>query len=98
MDDQGFVYIMGSASRVLYVGSTYDLEKRVYEHKNKLDEKSFTARYNINKLLYFETTGSVANAINREKQIKGLKREKKLRLIEWRNPYYKDAASDWYDN
>ncbi len=98
MEDEGSVYIMGSESLVFYVGSTSNLEKRVYEHKNKLDPNSFTARYNVNKLLYYETGGSVSSAIEREKQIKRWKRSKKLELIQKKNPTFYDLATDWYDN
>ncbi len=95
---QGNVYIMGSESLVLYVGSTSDLEKRVYEHKNKLDPNSFTARYSVNKLLYYEAGGGLGAALDREKKIKGWKREKKLDLIRKKNPSFRDLAFDWYDD
>ncbi len=88
---------MGGDSLVLYVGATTDLEKRIYEHKNKYDEKSFTARYNINKLLYFEIVGSMENALGREKQLKRWKRERKLDLIKSKNISFQDLSDDWYD-
>ncbi|MCF7918002.1 GIY-YIG nuclease family protein, partial [Candidatus Gracilibacteria bacterium] len=96
MEKQGFVYIMGSATLVLYVGVTSDLEKRVWEHKSH-SVSGFTDRYNITKLLYYESGGDMYGAITREKQIKGWLRKKKLALIETINPYYKDLAGDWYD-
>ena len=65
-----FVYIMSSKSKTLYIGVTNDLERRVYEHKNKLIG-GFTKRYNINRLMYYEETTDVRTAIEREKQIKG---------------------------
>ena len=76
-----YVYIMGSKSGTLYVGMTSNIKKRVYEHKNHL-KPGFTDKYNINKLLYVETTGEASSAINREKQIKAWKREKKVTLID----------------
>ena len=66
--------------KVLYTGITNNLERRVYEHKNKLT-KGFTAKYNINKLVYFEYTEDVTAAISREKQIKGWCRQNKNELI-----------------
>lgn len=92
MDRKGFVYIMGSNSLTLYVGSTDDLEKRVYQHKTKQDPHSFTARYNIYKLLYYEVSDCLDSALQRERQIKGWKREKKLKLIKTKNLYFKDLA------
>ena len=65
-----FVYIMASRSRTLYTGVTNNLERRVYEHKNKLVD-GFTTRYNINRLIFFEATDDVLSAIAREKEIKG---------------------------
>ena len=66
---------------VLYTGVTNDLIRRVYEHKNDLIDDSFTKRYNINKLIYFETTADVDAAITREKQLKAGSRKKKVELI-----------------
>ena len=73
---QYYVYIMTNRSGTLYIGVTNDLARRVYEHKNKLIP-GFTAKYNITKLVYFETTTDVRTAIAREKQIKGWLRAKK---------------------
>ena len=67
---QYYVYVMTNKSRTLYTGVTDNLERRVYEHKNKLIE-GFTKRYNITKLVYYEETNDVQSAIMREKQIKG---------------------------
>jgi len=67
---QYYVYIMTNKSKTLYIGVTDNLERRVYEHKNKLIE-GFTKRYNITKLVYYEETNDVQSAIKREKQIKG---------------------------
>ncbi|MCF7905858.1 GIY-YIG nuclease family protein [Candidatus Gracilibacteria bacterium] len=97
MEKQGSVYILGSETKVLYVGVTSDLQKRIYEHKNHL-VPGFTDRYNVTKLLYYETGGDMYSTIEREKQIKGWLRKKKLELIETQNPYYKDLAEDWYED
>ena len=75
--------------KVLYVGVTNNLGRRVYEHKNKL-LKGFTSRYNVTKLVYFEDYYDIHEAIAREKQIKGLLRKKKLDLIKSINPDFKD--------
>jgi len=80
-----YVYIMTNKSKTFYTGITNNLERRVYEHKNKLVE-GFTKKYNINKLSYFELYSNADDAIRREKQIKGWKRIKKLKLIESMNP------------
>jgi putative endonuclease len=71
-----YVYIMSSLSRTLYTGVTNDLERRVFEHKNG-SPGSFTARYNVNRLAYFEQLGDVNEAIAREKQIKRMTRRQK---------------------
>jgi putative endonuclease len=78
---------------VLYTGVTSDLIKRVYQHKNKLAE-GFTKKYNLNKLVYFETTNDVTSAIAREKQIKGWLRTKKNELVESINPEWRDLSDD----
>lgn len=74
----------------LYIGVTSDLVVRVTEHKEKEYPKSFTAKYNLNKLVYFESFFSIEEAIAREKQIKGTSREKKDGLIASKNPEWKD--------
>lgn len=85
---------MTNKSRTLYTGVTNDLKKRVYQHRNKLIE-GFTKRYNITRLVYFETTTDVRAAIGREKQIKGWLRAKKIALIESANPEWRDLSEDW---
>jgi putative endonuclease len=85
------VYIMTNKSKTLYTGVANDLERRVYEHKQKL-VPGFTSRYNITMLLYFEMTTDVKAAISREKQIKGWLRSKKIDLIESVNPDWKDRS------
>ena len=74
----------------MYTGVTNDLLRRVYEHKNHLDKNSFTSRYNIEKLIYHEITTDVKAAIQREKQIKGWNRNHKNKLVESKNPQWKD--------
>jgi len=91
-----YVYIMGSESGTLYVGITSDIKRRVYEHKNHLIP-GFTHKYNIDRLLYIETMGDPASAINREKQIKAWRREKKVALIDSQNAAWRDLSEDCYD-
>jgi putative endonuclease len=86
-----FVYIMtNKGNRVLYTGVTSDLEVRCMEHISKKHPDSFTARYNVNKLVYYERFERIDVAIAREKQIKGGSRKKKIALIELMNPYWND--------
>ena len=83
---QYYVYILTNANNtVLYTGVTNDLVKRIYEHKHHLDKGSFTAQYNVEKLVYFEVTSDVESAIAREKQIKGWNRKRKNKLVESKN-------------
>ena len=89
-----YVYIMTNMSRTLYTGVTNDLPRRVWEHKQKL-VKGFTKKYNITKLVYYEETNDVLGAIEREKQIKGWLRKKKIDLIESLNPEWKDLSEDF---
>lgn len=84
-----FVYILSSISKVLYIGVTNDLKRRVWEHKIEL-MGGFTKKYRIKKLVYYETYNDVNTAIEREKQIKKWRREKKIALIESVNPSWKD--------
>jgi putative endonuclease len=91
---QYYVYIMTNKSRTLYTGVTNDLERRVYEHKQKL-VPGFTTKYNITQLVYFEATQDVRAAIAREKQIKGWLRTRKIALIESANPEWKDLSIGW---
>ncbi len=89
-----YVYIMSNVSRTLYVGVTNDLERRVYEHKQKLAQ-GFTRKYNLTLLVYFEATSDILAAIAREKQIKGRVRAKKVAMIESVNPRWLDLSADW---
>jgi len=87
-----YVYIMtNKTNKVLYIGVTNNLERRCYEHKQKLI-KGFTEKYNINKLVYYEETKDIKEAITREKQLKGWLRQKKIALIESINPTWKDLS------
>ena len=88
---QYYVYILSNNNnRVIYTGITNDLAKRIYEHKHHLDKGSFTARYNVDKLVYYEVSSDVESAIEREKQIKGWSRKRKDKIIGDFNP-------DWID-
>ena len=86
-----YVYMLANTHRtVLYTGVTNDLLRRVYEHKNHLDKKSFTAQYNVENLVYYEVTNNPEAAIDREKQIKSWNRKRKEKLIESKNPNWID--------
>jgi putative endonuclease len=89
-DKKGYVYILfNKRNGTLYTGVTSNLVKRVYEHKNKMFA-GFSSKYGIDKLGYYEINNSIIAAIEREKQIKGGSRKKKLALIESINPEWKD--------
>ncbi len=92
-----YVYIMSNKSRMLYTGVTNNLERRVHEHKMKLIP-GFTSRYNLNKLVFYESTDDITVAIEREKEIKGWVRRKKTALINSLNPEWRDLSEEWYDN
>ena len=86
-----YVYILTNKNHtVLYTGVTSNLIRRVYEHKNHADPNSFTAKYKVEKLIYFEETTDVQSAIEREKQIKRWKRIQKIMLIQKSNPRFID--------
>ncbi len=91
-----YVYIMANKSRTLYTGITNDLKRRIYEHKQKL-VPGFTGKYEINRLVYWEETYDVREAIDREKRIKGWLRSKKVALIVSKNPEWKDLSDGWYE-
>ena len=91
MSKQGFVYILGNERPTLYIGVTSDLPKRLWEHKNKFVD-SFTKKYNLNKLLYFEVLDDIEQAIIREKQLKNLLRKEKIELISTINPLFDDLS------
>jgi putative endonuclease len=94
-----YVYMLTNKNNtVLYTGVTRDLEMRVWQHRNHVFPKSFTARYNVEKLVYFEHFTHIELAIAREKQIKGGSRAKKEALINNENPNWQDLAAHWFDN
>lgn len=89
-----YVYMMANKNnRVLYTGVTGNLVKRAYEHRAHLDPDSFTAKYKVTKLVYFESTSDVKSAIEREKQIKSWNRDRKNNLVESMNPEWEDLYS-----
>ena len=92
-----YIYILASKRNgTLYIGITNDLARRVYEHNSGLIE-SFTKKYSINKLVYFESTSDVNAAILREKRMKKWKRQWKIELIEKSNPDWKDLYKDFLE-
>jgi putative endonuclease len=97
MHEGGYcTYIMAGRSHTLYIGVTGNLLRRVFQHKWR-EHDGFTARYNCDRLVWFERYGDVHKAIAREKELKGWRREKKIALIEGANPTWEDLSRDWYD-
>ena len=91
-----YVYLLTNwNNKVMYVGVTNNLERRVYEHKNKLVE-GFTEKYNVFKLVYFEETSDAMSAVEREKEIKKWRREKKDALVLKDNVEWKDLSEGWF--
>ena len=88
-----WVYIIASPSRTLYIGVTSNLSKRVWEHKEKRVD-GFTKKYGVDRLVYYEETGNVLSALEREKQLKKWRREKKVALIERMNPQWADLYNE----
>ncbi|MBI2421796.1 MAG: GIY-YIG nuclease family protein [Candidatus Hydrogenedentes bacterium] len=94
-DHHYYVYLLTNKhGNVMYVGVTNDLRRRLYEHKTK-QVPGFTAKYNVDKLVYFEETSDVHAAIAREKEIKKWRREKKDALVVTMNPEWRDLSDDW---
>ena len=92
---QYYLYILSNKyNGTLYIGVTNDLERRMFEHKNKLIE-GFTKKYSLNRLIYFETFQYINDAIKREKNMKKWKRQWKINLIEEENPNWQDLSKDW---
>ena len=90
-----YTYILSNKTNsVVYVGVTNNLERRIYEHKNKLIE-GFTSKYNVNKLVYYVSSNDIKEAIAYEKRIKGWVRRKKNELIMSFNPEWKDLSEQW---
>jgi putative endonuclease len=89
-----YLYIVTNRSKTLYTGVTSELEGRVWEHKNKVNE-GFSSRYRIDRLVFYEEFGRIEAAIAREKQIKGWRRMKKIALIVATNPTWRDLSDDW---
>ncbi|MGE0059383.1 MAG: GIY-YIG nuclease family protein [Dehalococcoidia bacterium] len=89
-----YVYILTNRSQTLYVGVTNNIYRRLEEHR-KANPTSFTARYHIDRLIYVEVTSDVEAALNREKQIKGWTRQRKMELIAEMNPEWRDLSEDW---
>ena len=92
----GYVYILASEKNgTLYIGVTSDLIKRIYQHKeHEAGDKSFTTKYNVNKLVYFEQYDNIYDALNREKRLKRYERKWKIELIEKDNPSWRDLYDD----
>lgn len=92
---KGYVYILTNKNNsVLYTGVTSNLKERIKQHKQRKHPDSFTAKYNLNKLVYFELCDTIGEAIAREKIIKGGSRKKKLDLINSKNPGWRDLSDD----
>ena len=90
-----YVYIVTNRSKTLYIGVTNNLERRIWEHKHAIGSE-FTRRYKLDRLVYFERFGDVRGAIDREKQLKGLLRIKKIALIVSMNPAWQDLSEEWF--
>jgi putative endonuclease len=90
---KGFVYIMTTVNNsALYTGVTKNLKERIDQHKSKKHPESFSARYNVCKLVYYDSFETIGEAIKREKQIKAGSRKKKIELIEGMNPTWSDLS------
>ncbi len=95
MKKQYFVYMLASQKNgTLYTGVTSDLARRLSEHKQKVTE-GFTQKYGVDKLMYFEQTEDVRSALEREKRLKKWNRAWKIKLIERKNPEWRDLSLDW---
>ena len=90
-----YVYIITNRSKTLYTGVTNNLERRTWEHKQGIGSW-FASRYKINRLVWFERFGDIRSAIDREKEIKGWLRIKKVQLIVSENPTWRDLSAEWY--
>jgi putative endonuclease len=95
MREISYIYILSNGFKRLYIGVTANLDLRIRQHRNEVDPDSFTARYNIKDLVYFERFSDIESAIAREKQLKRWSRIKKIRLIVAENPTWRDLSEDW---
>ena len=95
MPEQAYVYILASSFQRLYIAITTEIEIRIAQHTNGKYPDSFTARYKIDKLVYYECYALVLQAIAREKQLKRWSRIKKINLIVARNPTWRDLSAPW---
>jgi putative endonuclease len=95
MPEYAYVYILSSKSKRLYVGVTTKLELRIRQHKQKAYPESFTAKYNVDQLVYFERFSTITAAIAREKELKGWIRYRKIALIASSNPGWRDLSAEW---
>lgn len=91
-----YVYIMSNTARTLHTGVTNDLLRRVDEHRRGLTP-GFASKYKLARLVFFEETSDVLDAIAREKQIKGWIRRRKIELIQSLNPDWNDLSADWFE-
>ncbi len=97
MSNNFYIYILTNwTNKVIYIGVTNDLSRRIFEHKNKLNN-GFTKKYNLDKLVYFELFSEINDAIRREKELKKWRREKKNKLVETMNPLWRDLSLDFKD-
>ncbi|MEP1151292.1 MAG: GIY-YIG nuclease family protein [Balneola sp.] len=87
--------MLSNISKMIYIGIINNLERGVFEYKSK-QRDGFTKKYNLHQLVYYEETDDIGRAIEREKQLKGWTRQKKVALIESINPTWKDLSKDWY--
>jgi putative endonuclease len=94
MDHEYWTYIVASLTGTLYIGVTNNIERRMFEHTSGMIE-GFASKYRCNHLVYFEGFDDIRNAIDREKQLKGWRRSKKIALIESKNPRWEDLAEKW---
>ena len=91
-----YVYILSSKTGTLYIGVTHDLQRRIFEHKHGLIE-GFTKRYKVTRLVYYEETPEVNEAITREKEIKKWRRSRKIDLVKSMNSQWKDLSDGWFN-
>lgn len=91
-----YVYILASKSGTLYIGITNDIRRRLSEHRTRIHQKSFSAKYRCTRLVYIETFPDPGEAILREKQLKRWSRKKKEWMIKTKNPHWRDLADGWH--